>query len=64
MGYLSKKSRNLLNYALISLMTGFTFIYLYIDGKISEGFLIITVPAILAGIYFLAQAYHRSKKEL
>lgn len=64
MGYLSKKTRNLLNYALISLMTCFTFLYMYIDGKISESFLVISIPALAAGIYFLAEAYNRSKKEL
>lgn len=64
MGKIGKKTRNLYNYALISLMTGFSFIYMYIDGKISEAFLIITIPAVIAGIYFLSEAYHRTKKEL
>lgn len=64
MGKISKKTRNLYNYALISLITGFSFVYMFLDGKISKTFLIITVPAVIAGIYFLTEAYHRTKKEL
>jgi len=63
-GKISKKTRVLYNYALISLMTGFMFIYMFIDGKISSTFVLGAAPALIAGIYFLAQAYHRTKKEL
>lgn len=62
--YISRTTSRLYNAALISLMIAFTAIYTYLDNKASEFALIIAFPALIAGIYFLTTAYHRSKKEL
>lgn len=64
MPYLSKKTLRQYNYALISLMIAFTFIYMYVDGVISTYAFIIIIPSLISGVYFLAEAYHRTKKEL
>lgn len=61
--YISKATSRLYNASLISLMVGFTFIYLYMENKASGYIFFISVPTIIAGIYFLTTAYHRTKKE-
>ena len=62
--YISKTTSRMYNKALISLMISFTFLYSYLDGNVSAYIFLVILPALISGIYFLATAYSRTKKEL
>ena len=62
--YISKTTSRLYGKALISLMVGFTFVYMYLGNQAPGYILIVSALAFIAGIYFLTTAYHRTKKEL
>lgn len=61
---ISKQTSQLLNRALLSLITGFLFLSMYIKNEASWEILIVAIPALTGGVYFLFTAYNKSKNEI